>query len=271
MNSNDFSFLSDLIKQRSGIVITPDKSYLLESRLSGVARAYKLDDIAAIVAKLRRPGGDRPLETDVVDAMTTNESLFFRDQHPFDQLRDFVLPTLMEKRRDRRRIRIWCAACSSGQEPYSIALLLNEMGAKLSGWTIDILGTDISRSMVERAKRGAYTQFEVQRGLPITMLVKYFEQQGQEWFLKPEVRSKVSYREFNLLDSMSGLGQFDIVFCRNVLIYFDQQTKKKILDNIASIMPADGVLYLGGAETIIGVTDKFGSEPGKRGIYRRAA
>jgi chemotaxis protein methyltransferase CheR len=268
MENDDFNFLADLIKRKSAIVITKDKAYLLESRLGAVARAYKLDDIGGIVKKLK--AGDRTLEIDVVDAMTTNESLFFRDQHPFDQLRDFVLPSLME-RRTNKRLRIWCAACSSGQEPYSIAMLLTEMGQKLAGWNVEILGTDLSRTMIDRCKRAAYTQFEVQRGLPITMLVKYFEQQGQEWFLKPQIRNMAKFREFNLMDSPTSLGQFDIVFCRNVLIYFDQQTKRQILDGIAKTMPDDGVLYLGGAETIIGVTDRFGSEPGRRGIYRRAA
>jgi chemotaxis protein methyltransferase CheR len=269
MIESDFSYLADLIKQRSGIVITKDKSYLLESRLAAVARTYQLDDISGIVQKLRK--ADRALEIDVVDAMTTNESLFFRDQHPFDQLRDFVLPKLMAERKSTKRIKILCAACSSGQEPYSIAMLLKELGPKVAGWTFDIQGTDISRSMIERCKRASYTQFEVQRGLPITLLVKYFEQQGQEWFLKPEIKNMVKFREFNLLEKLTPLGHYDIVFCRNVLIYFDQPTKRGILEGFAGLMPSDGVLYLGGAETIIGITDKFGAEPGRRGIYRKAA
>lgn len=269
MKVEDFEMLAQLLKQRSGLVLTKDKAYLLETRLMPVARRHgfgNLDELAQAV----RAKKEEKLVSDITEAMTTNESLFFRDQKPFDILRDKVLPQMMENRSSARKIRIWSAACSSGQEPYSIAMLLKEQQAKLNGWRIEILGTDISLEMLSKAKAGLYTQFEVQRGMPIQMLIKYFKQNGDKWLLDSGLRSMVQYREFNLLEHPRGLGQFDIVFCRNVLIYFDQQTKSKVLENIATIMPKDGVLYLGGAETVLGVTDRFKPVPGLRGLYQLA-
>lgn len=266
MNKSDFDFISSLLLQRSGLVLNDDKAYLLESRLGPVARKHGLGAIGDIVAQLRaRPGS--PLEKDVVEAMTTNESFFFRDQKPFDQFKDIVLPQLLQARAAQRSIRIWSAACSSGQEPYTLAMLLKEQAAKLQGWRIEIVATDLSTAILEKAKEGLYSQFEVQRGLPITMLVKYFTQAGDRWQISPELRSMVSYRTFNLLDDPRSLGRFDVVFLRNVLIYFDQPTKTKVLERVAKLMPADGYLYLGGAETVLGITDKFQVLPGQRGLY----
>jgi chemotaxis protein methyltransferase CheR len=199
--------------------------------------------------------------------MTTNESLFFRDMKPFDQFRNLVIPKLTEARKPARKIRIWSAAASSGQEPYSISIILSEMQSLLSGWDLEIVATDISVEMLNRARSGLYTQFEVQRGLPIATLVKYFKQVGEKWRLDAGVRSMVKFKEFNLLDDPASLGKFDIVFCRNVLIYFDQQTKSEVLARIAKTMPKDGVLYLGGAETVLGITDKFVPITGHRGMY----
>ncbi|AWK89215.1 CheR family methyltransferase [Azospirillum thermophilum] len=266
MRVEDFDMFSTLLKQRSGLVLTPDKAYLLESRLMPVARKWNmkgLDELASTV----RTRKDEALLRDITEAMTTNESSFFRDQKPFDQFKQVVLPRMLQARAAKRSLRIWSAACSSGQEAYSLSMLLLEEQAKLAGWRIEIVGTDISGEMVERAKSGVYTQFEVQRGLPITMLVKHFKQNGDKWQINPQLRQMVSFREWNLLGDLSALGQFDIVFCRNVLIYFDQPTKAKVLESIARQMPADGVLYLGGAETVLGITERFKPVEGQRGLY----
>ncbi|MDF1794697.1 MAG: protein-glutamate O-methyltransferase CheR [Thalassobaculaceae bacterium] len=266
MNKPDFEHFIGFLKTKAGIVITAEKAYLVENRLSPVARKHGIASADAVLAKLRQVPS-AALVNDVLDAMTTNETLFFRDQRPFDQFRETVLPALMERNAATKRIRIWSAACSSGQEAYSLAMMFSELGAKVAGWRLEIVGTDISKTILDRARKAEYSQFEVQRGLPITMLVKYFEQKGEAWALKPDIKSKVSFREFNLLDNPRALGQFDVVFCRNVLIYFDHPTKADILGRIAGIMPADGYLFLGGAETVLGVSDKFAAAPGLRGIY----
>ncbi|AWJ87156.1 chemotaxis protein CheR (plasmid) [Azospirillum sp. TSH58] len=266
MRVEDFDMFSTLLKQRSGLVLTRDKAYLLESRLMPVARKWNMKGLEELASTVRTRK-DEALLRDITEAMTTNESSFFRDQKPFDQFKQIVLPKLLEARAAKRSIRIWSAACSSGQEAYSLAMLLNDDAAKLAGWRIEIVGTDISAEMVERSKSGIYTQFEVQRGLPIQMLVKHFKQQGDKWQISQQLRQMASFREFNLLGDLSVLGQFDIVFCRNVLIYFDQPTKTKVLEAIARQMPQDGVLYLGGAETVLGITDRFKPVEGQRGLY----
>lgn len=269
MKVEDFDMFCTLLRQRSGLVLTKDKAYLLESRLMPVARKWGLkglEDLAAVIRAKR----DEALLRDVTEAMTTNESSFFRDTKPFDQFKAVVLPMLLQNRAAKKTIRIWSAACSSGQEAYSLAMLLNEEGPKLAGWRIEIIGTDLSGEMVNKAKAGIYTQFEVQRGLPITLLVKYFKQVGDKWQINEDMRSKVQYREYNLLSDLSPLGQFDVIFCRNVLIYFDQPTKGKVLEAMAKQMPPDGVLYLGGAETVLGITEKFKPMDGQRGLYTLA-
>ncbi len=267
MNVNDFEFIAQLLYQRSGLVITQEKAYLLESRLNPVARKWDLDGFDALIAALRSNKEERLL-VDVTEAMTTNESFFFRDNRPFDQFKEIVLPHLLEARAARKQIRVWSAACSSGQEPYTLAMILREDAAKLAGWKVEIVATDLSTEILQKAKEGLYSQFEVQRGLPITLLMKHFTQEGEKWRISEEIRSMVSYRPFNLLDSPTALGTFDVVFCRNVLIYFDQATKGQVLSRIAQIMPADGYLYLGGAETVLGISDSFEVVPGQRGIYR---
>ncbi|RED53588.1 CheR family methyltransferase [Aestuariispira insulae] len=267
MKVEDFDLLASMLKDRSGLVLGKDKAYLLETRLMPVARKHGLKGLEELADVVRRKR-DENVMGDITEAMTTNETLFFRDQKPFDLFRDVLLPKLMEGRQDSKRIRIWCAACSGGQEPYSLAMILKELGSKLMGWRIEILATDISVEMLDKAKTGLYTQFEVQRGLPITILVKYFRQTGDKWQLDAGIRSMVQFREFNLLESPSALGTFDVVFCRNVLIYFDQETKKKVLDGVARQMPKDGALLLGGAETVLGVTDSFKPVQGRRGVYQ---
>jgi len=266
MKVEDFDMLCTLLKQRSGLVLTKDKAYLLESRLMPVARKWSmktLDELAQAVRTRR----DENLIRDITEAMTTNESSFFRDQKPFDLFRGTVLPKLLEARASRNQLRIWSAACSSGQEAYSLAMLLSDESARLGKWKIEIVGTDLSTEMVERARAGLYTQFEVQRGLPIQMLVKHFKQNGDKWQLSPQIRQMASFREYNLLGDLKPLGQFDVVFCRNVLIYFDQPTKTKVLEQIARLMPEDGFLFLGGAETVLGITDRFKPMDGQRGLY----
>jgi chemotaxis protein methyltransferase CheR len=266
MTVTDFEFICQILRERSGLVLTNDKAYLLESRLLPVARKWKLatfDDLVRVI----RTKMDEAVIKDVVEAMTTNESFFFRDTKPFDQFKALVLPAMLKSRASSKTIRIWSAACSSGQEAYSLAMILSEMSAQLAGWRIEIIGTDLSTEILGRAKEGMYSQFEVQRGLPITLLVKYFSQVGDRWQINAKIRSMVTYREFNLLHDPMGLGRFDVVFCRNVLIYFDQQTKGRVLNSVAKLMPEDGFLFLGGAETVLGITDKFQMVTGQRGVY----
>ncbi|MBL4719852.1 MAG: chemotaxis protein CheR, partial [Alphaproteobacteria bacterium] len=211
----------------------------------------------------------RTLETEIIEAMTTNESLFFRDTKPFKLFTEVVLPDLMEARRAAKTIRIRSAACSSGQEPYSLAMLLKEAGPQLAGWRIEIIATDLSTEILAKAQSGEFTQFEVQRGLPITLLMKYFSQKGDKWVINADIRSMVSFKPFNLLNSMDTLGVFDIIFCRNVLIYFEKNTKADVLTCMSNIMRPHAVLYLGGAETVIGITDKFRPVSGRRGLYEQ--
>ena len=266
MNVQDFDFIARLLKETSGLVLGKDKAYLLESRLNPVARKWQFkgfDELAEAV----RLGKEKALIQDVTEAMTTNESFFFRDTKPFDQFRDVVLPHLLEARASSRSFRIWSAACSSGQEPYSLAMILKEAEAKLNGWRIEILATDLSTEILQKAQEGLYSQFEVQRGLPINFLVKYFKQDGDRWLVNDEIRRMVKFQTFNLLESPARFGKFDVVFCRNVLIYFDQDTKGQVLGGISELMPDDGFLYLGGAETVLGITDKFQLVPGQRGLY----
>lgn len=273
MNPQDFQKLAELLQRRSGLVLGSEKAYLAESRLTPVARHWGFADVHALIRDLARgtgSGRDGRLLDDVVEAMTTNESFFFRDQKPFEQFRDVMLPAMLEARASNRTIRIWSAACAMGQEPYSLAMVIKEMGARLDGWRIDIVATDISRVVLDRARKGAYSQLEVQRGLPIQYLAKYFDQDGQAWRLKPDVRKMVEFREHNLLDDPPAGGPFDIVFCRNVLIYFDQPTKAQVLHRIAGVMAPDGYLTLGGAETVLGVSDRFRPIPKQRGLYGRS-
>ena len=266
MKPDDFDFVAKLLKERSGLVLSKDKAYLLESRLMPVARRRNLKGLDDLVVALRRM--DSVLVKDVTEAMTTNESFFFRDTKPFDQFRDRVMPSLLSARKDRRLIRIWCAACSSGQEPYSLAIILKEMDARLAGWRIDIVATDLSTEILEKAKAGLYSQFEVQRGMPIQYLVKYFQKKDEMWQVDSRLRAMVQYRPLNLLtDVRAGLGTFDVVFCRNVLIYFDQETKGRVLGDISTLMAPDAFLYLGGAETVLGISDKFRPIMGQRGMY----
>ena len=265
MTPLDYDYLRKLLKDRSGLVLSVDKQYLVESRLTPLARKAGIASLGELVAKLR--SNNERLAVDVVEAMTTNESFFYRDKIPFDHFRDTIMPGLLAARARERRLRIWCAAASTGQEPYSLAMCLKEMKDKLAGWRVEILGTDLSTEVLEKAKAGVYSQFEVQRGLPIQMLVKHFSQVGDTWHISPEIRAMVQYRPLNLLSDFAHLGSFDVVFCRNVLIYFDQETKIGVLNRIARLLDPDGFLVLGAAETVVGLTDAFKPLVDKRGLY----
>jgi len=254
------------LKDHSGLDLSADKQYLIESRLLPLSRKSGLPGISDLVQKMK--AGSPALIAQVVEAMTTNETFFFRDKVPFDHFRDSIMPEIIKARAARKSIRIWCAAGSTGQEPYSLAMCLKEMSAALAGWRIEILATDLSQEVLEKSKAGVYSQFEVQRGLPIQLLVKYFKQNGELWQISPEIRAMVQHRQLNLLHDFSPLGTFDVIFCRNVLIYFDQDTKINIFGRLAKIMEADGFLVLGAAETVVGLTDVFKPLPDKRGLYR---
>jgi chemotaxis protein methyltransferase CheR len=263
---SDYEYLRKLLKERSGLDLSADKQYLVESRLMPLARKASLSGIPELVQAMK--SGAVALTSEVVEAMTTNETFFFRDKIPFDHLKETVLPGLIQARAARRSIRIWCAASSTGQEPYSIAMILKEMGAALSGWRTEIVATDLSMGVLEKSITGLFSQFEVQRGLPIQMLVKYFTQQGELWQLNADIRAMVQHRQLNLLQDFSHLGTFDVIFCRNVLIYFDQDTKIGIFDRLAKMLEADGVLALGAAESVVGISDAFKPYPERRGLYR---
>ena len=267
MTPLDYEFLRKLLKERSGLDLSPDKQYLVESRLVPLARKASLAGISELVQKMKA-GGAEALIAEVVEAMTTNETFFFRDKTPFDHLKDTMLPALLQARAARRTLRIWCAASSTGQEPYSIAMCLKGLGAAIAGWKIDIVATDLSQGVLEKSKAGIFSQFEVQRGLPIQLLVKHFTQVGDMWQLNADIRSMVQHRQLNLLQDFSHLGTFDIIFCRNVLIYFDQDTKVGIFERLSKLVEGDGFLVLGAAESVVGISDAFKPYPERRGLYR---
>jgi chemotaxis protein methyltransferase CheR len=266
VNPFDYDYLRALLKERSGLSLSNEKQYLVESRLLPVVRKAGLNGLSDLVAKLKAPGATM-LTTRVVEAMTTNESFFFRDKTPFEHFRDTIMPALLQARANSRRIRIWCAAAAAGQEPYSLAICLREMADKLAGWRVDLLATDLSGEILERAKSGIYSQFEAQRGLPIQLLLKYFTQVGDRWQVNAELRDMVRFRPINLLYDFAPLGTFDVVFCRNVLIYFDAPTKAATFKRLSRVVASDGYLLLGAAETVIGLTDLFKPVPDKRGLY----
>jgi chemotaxis protein methyltransferase CheR len=263
----DYEFLRKLLKERSGLDLSPDKQYLVESRLIPLARRISLPGISELVQKMKA-GSAEALTAEVVEAMTTNETFFFRDKIPFDHLRETMLPALLQARASRRALRIWCAASSTGQEPYSIAMCLKELGAALAGWRIEILATDLSQGVLEKSRAGLFSQFEVQRGLPIQLLVKHFTQVGELWQLNADIRAMVQHRQLNLLQDFGHLGTFDVIFCRNVLIYFDQDTKVGIFERLAKVFEPDGFMVLGAAESVVGISDAFKPYPERRGLYR---
>ena len=264
MNS-DFEMLRQLLNRRSGLSLDAEKAYLAESRLQPLVQQLGLSGLGGLV-KMLLSGAHEDLEREVVEAMTTNETFFFRDRVPFDNFRKVIIPYLLQARRDSRQIRIWCAACSTGQEPYSLAMLLDEEAHRLAGWKIEILATDLSRGVINTARNGIYSQFEIQRGLPITQLLRYFRQEGERWCINEYLRSRIRFEEFNLLSDYAPLGRFDVIFCRNVLIYFDVPTKKDVLDRMAKNLAPDGFFIMGAAETVIGLTDALVPHPEHRSV-----
>jgi chemotaxis protein methyltransferase CheR len=256
-----------LVRERSAIVLEPGKEYLVEARLTPIARARGLGSIEELARLLTPSNAD--LVTEVVHAMTTNETSFFRDQHPFEALHKHVLPEVLSKRRTARTLDIWCGACSSGQEPYSVAILIREQFPELIGWKVRIFATDLSTAVLDRARLARYRQLEVNRGLSAVQLLKHFEREGLDWRLKPEIQSMVQFSQLNLLDAWLSLPAFDIVFLRNVLIYFDVDVKKAILKKIRRQLVPSGFLFLGGAETTMNLDNAFERAPYERaGCYR---
>ncbi len=254
INPKNYKFLQEHVYSHSGIVLEEDKQYLFECRLAPIVRQLGLesiDDLCALIQLSRHPD----VGQHVVEAMTTNETYFFRDPSQYDAIRTVLLPQLIEDRGETKTLRFWSAACSTGQEAYSLAMLLVDAG--LSNWNIQILGTDFSSQVVERARSGQYQQIEVNRGLPATLLIKHFCRSGTDWHLSDQVRRMVSFETIDLRRSMGALGPFDLVFCRNVMIYFDANTKLNILREVHRTLFRGGWLLLGGAETAFGVEEYF--------------
>lgn len=260
---NKYDYLCREVRARTGLVLGPDKAYLVESRLGPLARRSGFAAIEPLVDAMMR--GDRAIHTEVCEALATHETFFFRDKTPFELFRQVIAPALLAARAGRA-LKIWCAAASSGQEPYSLAMLLDEAG----GPAADILATDMSAAVLEKAKAGLYSQFEVQRGLSIQRLIRHFDQAGEAWRVKAHLRQAVRFEQSNLLDDFARLAPMDVIFCRNVLIYFDVETKSKILDRLAAALAPDGYLLLGAAETVIGLSDALRPVEGHRGLYARA-
>lgn len=257
--------ITALVRERAGIVLDEGQAYMVETRLRPVLREAGLASLDSLAHRLGAVREDA-LRQAVIEALTTNESLFFRDGHPFDHLAR-LLPRLAADRPPGQPIRIWSAACAAGQEAYSVAMLAAEHAAALPGRAVRILGTDLSRAMVERARAGAFTRFEVQRGLTVQRLIRFFRQEGERFAVQDSLRAVAEFRQENLLALPPPAEAFDVVFCRNVLIYFDAPTKQRVLAAIAARMARDGVLYLGAAETVLGLTTAFAPIPGERGAY----
>jgi chemotaxis protein methyltransferase CheR len=256
MMAHEFKLLRRILKERSGIDLNEDKMDLVEAKLRPILKEYDFPSIAHLTLALMKPDNDH-LRSRVAQTIAVLESYFFRDKAPFAYFTETMLPRLMERRAASRRIRIWCAASSTGQEPYSLAMLLSEEGRKLDGWNVEIVATDFSEEALRKARAGLYSQFEVQRGLPVSMLVKFFNKSGNGWQIKPEARDRVAFREHNLLNDCQELGRFDIIFCRNVLIYFDEQLKTAVLGRLARQLAPDGYLVLGAAESTTGMSPDF--------------
>ena len=256
LRPDEIDVVRRFVTERSAIQLEVGKEYLIESRLATLARLEGLDDASELVRELgRAPHG--PTAQKIVEAMTTNETSFFRDRLPFDALRDSILPELIRSRASQKRLTIWCGAASTGQEPYSIAMTIRDHFPELAAWKVELVATDLSTEALEKAQSGRFTQLEVGRGLPAELMVRHFERDGSRWKVRPPVRDLVTFRELNLIGQWPPLGTPDIVFLRNVMIYFDVATKRKILSRIASIMAPDGFLFLGAGETTINVEERF--------------
>lgn len=265
-----FRILAGLMKGRAGIILGREKAHFLESRLLPVAARAGLSSVDELAVMLVRTTAES-LVVETVEAMLNNETFFYRDSAPFELLRTSILPTLREARGATRSIRIWCAAASTGQEPYSLAMMLAADEAAWAGWNVEIVATDVSRRALDRAEAGLYSQFEVQRGLPIQLLVRHFDKEGEQWRLSRDIRRRVRFRQINLGQPFAQLGAFDIILCRNVLMYFDPASKTDILARMRRMMPDDGCLLLGAAETVLGLGVDFQPDWVNRGLYRVGA
>lgn len=268
MTAEDFAYVCRLVRDHSAIVLEPGKEYLVEGRLLPIAQKMKLGSVGDFITHLRNAPSNG-LQKQVIEAMVTTETSFFRDVHPFESLRTTVLPDLIKRRQETRRLDVWCAASSTGQEPYSFAMLVREHFPQLAGWRVNILATDLTAEVLARARAGRYNQIEANRGLPASLLVKYFRQDGTTWELVEDVRRMVAFRELNLTKPLTTIPRVDLVFLRNVMIYFDVATKKAILGQVARLLRPDGYMLLGGAETTLYLDDSFRrAEALKGGFYQ---
>jgi chemotaxis protein methyltransferase CheR len=266
--ASEFSYLCELVKTSTAISLDSQREYLMEARLATIAQREGFASVSELLNRVRA-GGSTQLQWKVVEAMTTNETSFFRDIKPFEALRQVVVPTLMKARQAERKLSIWCAACSSGQEPYTIAMLLREHFTELQNWKVTILATDIATDMLDKSKSGRYTQLEVNRGLPANYLIKYFKKDGVDWQIDEGVRKMVDVRRMNLSVAWPLMPPIDLVMLRNVMIYFPVETKKQILKNMRSVLRPDGYLFLGTAETTINLDVNFTCESFKNVSYYR--
>lgn len=268
LSQPDFEYVKNLILKHSAIVLEAGKEYLVESRLIPLARQEGFTSLEEMIAQVRSKPSNG-LQWKMVEAMTTNETSFFRDVHPFEALKKTVLPDLITKRASQRKLNIWCAASSSGQEPYTVAMVLREHFPVLANWTTRFVASDISMEMLNRSREGRYSQLEVNRGLPAVLLVKYFQKQGTEWRIKEDLRRMIEFQQVNLAETWPSWPSMDIILMRNVMIYFDVATKKAILGKIRRLLEPDGYLFLGGAETTMNLDDAFERvEFDKSGCYR---
>jgi chemotaxis protein methyltransferase CheR len=258
--------LRGFVRARAGISMNADKEYLLKSRLEPHLKGWGIDSLERLATHLHIDPVGR-VAKEVVAALTINETLWFRDGKPFDQLKSVIVPSVIGRTTDRN-LSIWSAACSTGQEAYSIAMVMQELRLMMPGWGYSVLGTDICDAVVARARIGSYSKFEIQRGLPVQRLVKSFNQTGEDWSIKQELKEHVTFQTMNLMQIPPHIGPFDVVFCRNVLIYFEVDVKAKVLAAIARRMRPNGYLILGSAETTLGVSSLFSTVPGTTGLYR---
>ena len=267
MKPEDIETVRALVHARSGVVIDPEKIYQIETGLAPVARRAGFASLPDLIQAIRARRDERLLWA-ATEALTSSETSFFRDRAPFRAFREEILPALVERRGDKP-IRVWCSACGTGQEPYSLAMIIDEEQTKLNA-KVDLFASDLSERSLERAQSGVYSQFEVQRGLPIRLLVRYFEKLDERWTLSPRIRDMVRWRRINLLADLRSLGRFDVIFCRNVISSFDESTRSRVLEQLANALPEDGWLVLGADETIGGATDWLQPVAGRRGFYMRA-
>lgn len=256
VSKSDFNYIRELVLEHSAIVIEKGKEYLVESRIHPVAKTEGFGTINQLVKALRQ-NSHNGLQSKVIEALTTNETSFFRDIHPFETLKNVILPDLIKDRKNSKELNIWCAASSSGQEPYSIAMLIQENFPTSLDWKINFIASDISEKMLDRCRSGNFSQLEVNRGLPASFLIKYFEKNGPTWTIKKQLREKIRFQHINLSRKLPHLPRMDIIFLRNVLIYFDIGMKKKILKQLRSVLKPDGYLFLGGAETTLNLDESY--------------